>query len=418
MGMMASSEVVAYLQRIEGDLVAEQARLTRALGEHPTALASTSQQAETAWAHLLEMVVPSLEARVLDGAAARLSLPAVGSKPVAERRVGREKQLREVLASIEGVPRYQKRESLLNETEIRLPGLRETLAPLRDSVAQMQGEPVFDELIRENYGTPEYARKWYQPTYYRHWKAADRILDKHRPRTGARDFAALRARYLEEKRALATLEEEAKELLERSDAIQTMVKRHGEAETGLQRLDDWVLQQTRALVREHLGALASEDIGPLVANDPGLLLATKRVLGAQAKQGYLDAVAGEWLTKPLQDVQHRLDKVRRGIEKYRRPSHGLDRVNQAEIEAKYGLPIAKWQERWDRYQNTTQQIIVYDNYSTVNLVTSYLWWDMMTGGRVHGDFIPEVAQYHHHHAVSHAQSYTSSRDDMASTDAS
>ena len=417
MGMMASFEIVEYLQRIEADLLAEQERLTKALAAHPSGLAEANQQAEAAWSHLLETVVPNLDPRVLDGMATRLSLAAVAAKPTAERRSSRENQLRELVARIDGDPMFQNREGLLNEAEIRLPELSETAAPLRDSVAQLQEEPFFEELLRDRYGLPDYTHKWYQGAYYRQWRAADRILDKHKPRTGARDFAALRTRYLDEKRALSTLDEEAEGLRRRSEAIESLAKRRAETLTGLEHLNEWVLQQTRALVREHLGSLAAEDMGPLFANDPGLLLAAKRVLGAQAKQGYLDAVAQEWLTKPMQDVDQRLAKVRRGIEKYGRPSHARDQVDQAEIEARYGFPSAKWQQRWDRYENTTQQIIVYDNYSSANLVTNILWWDLMTGGHVHGDFIPEVAEYHHHHAVSHAQSY-SSRDDIVSTDAS
>jgi hypothetical protein len=417
MGMMASFEVVEYLQRIEADLLAEQERLSKALAAHPSGLAQANQQAEAAWTHLLETVVPNLEPRVLEGAAARLSLASVAAKPVAERRGSRESQLQELVGRIDADTMFQKREGLLNEAEIRLPELRETAAPLRDSVAQMNEEPLFEELLRDSYGLPEYVHKWYQGAYYRQWRAADRILDKHKPRTGARDFAALRTRYLDEKRALSTLDEEAEVLRRRSEAIEALAMRRAEALTGLDHLNEWTLQQTRALVREHLGGLSAEDLVPLFANDAGLQLAVKRVLGAQAKQGYLDAVAQEWLNKPMQDVDHRLAKVRRGIEKHGRPSQEQGQFDQAEIEAKYGFPSAKWEQRWDRYQSTTQQIIVYDNYSSANLVTNILWWDLMTGGHVHGDFIPEVAEYHHQHDVSHAQSY-SSRDDIASTDAS
>jgi hypothetical protein len=418
MTTMSSREVVDYLRLIRSELLAERQRLTEAQAAEPGRLQAVSQDEESAWAHLLGTLVPDLNAQGLDRAAARLSLPLVAAKATGARRLQRQRQLQAQLAKIEGEVEYQNRENLLNEADIRLPDLEENAAPLRADVQLLSAEPLWDELINVNYGTPAYTRKWYQRGYFRHWKFGDRILAQHGARLAVRDFGALRTKYLGEKQALETFEAEVRLLQERSARIRAMAAEHDEAGAALANLDAWVLAQTRALVLEHLSALSLPDLTPLLQDDPGLLLAAKRIHGAQAKQKYMDAVSQEWLVKPLADVQRRLSKVDSGIEKFCRPKNATQRYPREEIEAKYGIPSEKWGQRWDRYENTTQEIVVFNDYGRVDPFTQFLWWDLMIHSH-HGNFVPDVCDYHQHHAhPGDVYADASANDDLRMHDAS
>ncbi len=393
---MSGAEVAAYLRTLQRELLDEQKRLRDAQGAQPAQVAQVNQEAEAAWSHLLGVFVPSLDARTLDATATRLALPGVAARAVAERRMARQQELQGILARLAANPEFVQRESLVNEAEIRTPELEEHMAPLRADIEQLESEPLWHELVSQNYGTSDYRRKWYQSGYFRHWKFGDRIVDKHGARFGARDFARLRARYDAEKQALLSFEREHDELVARNERIRALCVENGEAQAGLAKLDEWLLGHTRALVREHLAALSLADVTPLVQSDPALLLAAKRVHGAQAKQKYLGAIGDEWLSKPLQDVQRRLEKVSRGITKFQSPKCTYGVFSPEEIEAKYGLPTEKWRQRWDRYDNTCREIMVFNNYGYVDPFSSYLWWDLMIHSH-HGSFIPEVAEHHRHH---------------------
>jgi hypothetical protein len=183
-------------------------------------------------------------------------------------------------------------------------------------------------------------------------------------------------------------------------------------------LDDWVLDRARTLVREHLSALTLADLVPLLGPDPALQLAVKRAHGSKAKATYLDSIQQEWVEKPLEEVNRRLAKVKQGIEKFQRPKHSYGVYPRAEIEAKYGFPSEKWRQRWNSYQTTTQELIVFNDYGRVDPLTQFLWWDMMVHSH-HGNFIPEVSGHHHDHS-SHHDTYvpSSGKDDFQSRDAS
>jgi len=416
--MMSGQEVAEHLAMIREQLVEELTRLQGAQATQAGRLSEVDRDTEAAWAHILSVLLPSLEPRGLDAAAARLALPAVSAMATSGRRQQRQQQLRTQLAEIEAAPEFQRRESMVNEAAIRIPSLDENIAPLRDSVLQLKAEPMWEELLSEGYGTPDYCRKWYHPIYYRHWKFGDRIVDMHGKRMGARDFGQLRAKAMDELRALQAFEGEKQELLARNEHIRSMLEQHHQALGALKRLDDWVLEQTRALAREHLAALSLADLTPLVASDPALLLAAKRLHGAQAKHKYIDAIGEEWLVKPMADVQRRLGKVTRGIEKYSRPPKRYMQFELAMIDEKYGVPQEKWRQRWERYQTTSQEIIVFNTYGPIDPLTDFLWWDMMTHSH-NGNFIPDVADYHHHHHDHHHHDdYVHASSDLSMSDAS
>jgi hypothetical protein len=132
----------------------------------------------------------------------------------------------------------------------------------------------------------------------------------------------------------------------------------------------------------------------------------------------MDALSQEWLSKPLVDVERRIEKVERGIEKYSRPSKYGQKFVREDIEAKYGIPSEKWHQRWSRYQSTTQEIIVFNDYNRIDPLTEFLWWDLMIHS-YHGNFIPDVCDYHQHH-VHHGDVYAgaSASDDLRMNDAS
>ena len=415
---MTGREVVDYLCAIARDLKSEQKQLREEKSAHPKRRDALTGEEESAWENLLGVLLPTQAPEVLDGASASLGLPGISAAATAAAKEARRGQLVAQVGECEATPEFHQREALKNEVAIRLPGLKEMATPLRGDVLSLEGERFWNELFYDHYGTPEYPRHWYQRIYYRHWREGDRILAVHGQRMRVKDFGALRAKYVSEKQALQSFDAEIAQLAERSQRIETLETKHRVASAGLAKLDDWVLDRARTLVLEHLSALTLQDLMPLLGPDPTLQLAVKRAHGAKAKAAYLDSIQQEWVEKPLEDVNRRLGKVEQGIQKFQRPKHNYGSYPRAEIEAKYGLPSEKWRQRWDRYQTTTQEIIVFNDYGRVDPLTEFLWWDMMVHSH-HGGFIPDVCEYHHHHS-SHHDTYVASsgNDDFHTRDAS
>ena len=415
---MSGREVVDYLCAIARELKSEREQLGEERSAHPKRRDAMTGEEEAAWENLLGVLLPSQAPAVLDNASVRLGLPSLGAAATAVAKEARRGQLAAQIAECEADPEFQQREALLNEVAIRLPGLKEMAIPLRGDILALEGERFWNELFYDHYGTPNYPRRWYQRVYYVHWREGDRIVANHGERMRVKDFGALRAKFVSEKEALQSFDAEIAQLAARSQRIETLATKHRVALTGLAKLDEWVLDRARTLVREHLAALSLQDLTPILGPDPALQLAVKRAHGAKAKATYLDSIQQEWVEKPLEDVQRRLVKVEQGIQKFQRPKNLYGSYLRAEIEAKYGLPSEKWRQRWDRYQTTTQEIIVFNDYGRVDPLTEFLWWDMMVHSH-HGNFIPDVCE-HHRHFSSHHDTYVASteNDDFQSRDAS
>lgn len=405
---MSGRDVLDYLAVIARDLRAERAQLQEERASHPKRTEVIWAEEESAWEHLLAVLLPNHAQEVLDAAAARLGLPTIAARATAVARESRRQQLQAQLDACAHDPEFENREAILNEVSIREPGLEEMIIPLRSDIGQLPYDTGWQELFRIGYATSDYKYRWYHWTYYRHWKMGDEVVEKHGPRMHVKDFAALRNRFVSEDQALRGLVGELAALKERQANVLALVQKHDEAAAGLANLDKWILDRARTLVRDHLSAVPLADVMPLLGSEPALALAIKRVHGIRAKVGYLDSVEQEWIEKPLEDVLRRLSKVESAMQKFQRPKNLYGRYARAEIEAKYGLPSEKWRQRWDRYQTTTQEIVVFQDYSIVNPMVQFLWWDHMVHSH-HGNFIPDVSTHHREHS-SHHETYTSVAD--------
>jgi hypothetical protein len=179
------------------------------------------------------------------------------------------------------------------------------------------------------------------------------------------------------------------------------------------------LATLRGRLREHLQSLPDEQRLPLFADARPLEVAGKRVAGLEAKLRYFAAIGDEWLMRPRVEVQQKIDKIERVLAKLAGSPRKLAATyDRAEMEAKLGLPLDRWRDRRQRYQESAHNIVVFQGYDSFDYVRGYLWWDLMTGGHVHANFIPEVSEYHaHHHSASDdataamASSYSRDRDD-------
>ena len=60
-------------------------------------------------------------------------------------------------------------------------------------------------------------------------------------------------------------------------------------------------------------------------------------------------------------------------------------------------PTAKLAARRHRYDEGYQTIVYFDRYDAFDYARDMLWWDLMTGGRYEGDYIPEVQAWREQH---------------------
>lgn len=396
-----AGEVAAAARRQNSALQAELGWLDEQRRQHRQDLGRVDGEEEAAWQHLCELLVPDLSAEHLDRVAAACQLPSVSSAAVLAEQREAAQRLRERIAEIDATPDYVDREGVLNECEIRLEEYDDLMKPLRDQFAAILAEEKWQRLSERGYGTPSYAGKWYQLSYYRDWKEGDELVEHYGPTLGASEWGPLRAKVEEAEQALASLQGERDRYAARKAAVEVLIRQRTEQEMALAAMPARQLASVRGRLRGHLGALEVAAIGAMLPGDAAVAVALQRLAGVAAKRRYLVEAARTYLDEPRTQIADALARNNRDIAKLSRPKHAGRQFPAETMTKRFRDRSAAVSKRRQRYEDTRTQVVAFDGYDRGSLVSDFLWWDVMTDGRLDGDFIPEVHQHHALHPRDH-----------------
>jgi hypothetical protein len=110
---------------------------------------------------------------------------------------------------------------------------------------------------------------------------------------------------------------------------------------------------------------------------------------------YLDSIRDLQLEPSREQVDGSIRKLEKESLKYQRPKNA-GAVFPAEAFEKRFDPsrTEKLKKRVSRIGETQERVYVFDRYDRGSFATDFLWWDLVTDGRIDGDFIPEVRSHH------------------------
>lgn len=406
-------------QRVENrlrDLTREEEKLHRLQRTLGADAARQDAELEAAWDHLAEVLVPALDVAGLNRLAAGLHLPSVQATAIAAIRHQTLTRATQRLKALQADPRLQQAEGIENEVSIRLTELQEAAAPLETSTRALEGEPLFLELLAHRYGTDEYVVRFWQASYYKHWKHADLVVEAHSSRLKKDTFAAIAASYVVERTALEELRREIGVQQGRLAELKDLKLEAVQCEATIENLDDTTLKAVRTRVKEHVKPLDEAALTGLMAFDPAAALAVKRILGVQKKKTYLGALEAEQVKASLQELAVAKSKLARTRTKLGRSKVQYATYTDALADRMIGPDrTERWDKRRARIEDTRTRIVEFHHYDRWDPVRDMLWWDVMTDGRLDGNFISEVRDrghhvHHHHDVVTHNDAWQNDRD--------
>lgn len=387
------------LEKLQRGIGADRARIEREI--------------DSAWSELAEVLLPSLDPAVLDGAARALRSPALAHAEVQRRMRETFANNQNRLAKLAAEPMVRDREALLNANQIRFAEVNDAAAAIDAGLAPLESNPNFTELLAYRYGTPEYTVRFWQLSFYSHWKNADLIVEAHGGRVGATDFAGIAAKYVEEKAAWRQLEATKKVLMDEEKAITALAKQVFDLEYANQNLVAHTLATLRGRVRSQLEPLADRDLASVLQGVPAAEQVFKRIAGLKKKHEYLASLAENQVKSPLSELKAMEQKLRHERNKLLRPKNSGRRWAQADYQRRFGNDrVSKWQKRRERIHNTRTHIVEYHHYDRWDPYGDFLWWDLMSDGQLDGNFIDEVRSRPHHVHHMHSHSTSSSALDV------
>lgn len=380
-------------------------------------VSSLVSRSETALAELAAAVLPDLDQGTVDTAIALTGYRAMAVRnPVTELQQAQAKLRTQItergrvvaqdLARLEAEPMYQNRLLLRaprTGTLVReIRELEEFRQPFAETMHKCE-HPRLQRLIDVEYGLPSYSVPFWRLSYYSDWKAADEIAAQL---GGQKTFADVRSEYLSARSAVDVYDTKINKLRTEFAKGEEIERDHGQLtaerqalaegkhplQEQLGKMPEQFLKDARIQLERHLADLDLVMIGDRLQQMPHLELLAKRYYGLRKQTEYLRQTSAQLIDGPKSALEQTLSKLQSDINKYQRPKYAGKRFDLA--------PFDKMRERerrcldmMKRKQQAQVAIVSFHSYEHGRLDEDYLWWDLITDGKVKANYIDEVAHF-------------------------
>ncbi len=311
------------------------------------------------------------------------------------------KVLQQTVARIEADERYHRREFLVGPVGELTRARQEAqslLEPWDVEWNRFQDLDGFQELLDVGYDTPAFSEKFWEPSYWKHWAAGDRICEA----LGMDDFGDdVLPAWQKVDAECARWQQELAKVDARIDEVHELVRQHDEALARIPRLPEIYLEHSQQVLAEHLAHadpslldtwLRQEDPEPRPVR-----LALRRVAGLSAKRDFLQELKTKGIHAQVEDLRKRLRKYNHKIVKYGRPKYVGRRLEDRDLDLKFQAKIEKLRARQDKVERLVDRLLAYDDYDRFDLDQDpELWWIEMTGKRP-GSMTPTLRGWYERH---------------------
>ncbi len=365
-------------------------------GETQTRQADLRERRSEAFASLAATLLPDLsDSATLETVASRLGLHEIRTL---------QSQLLEKLSrnafrrrEIESSPAYADRELNL----LRLETKRDELEPLyrhaNEEWQKYQSQEKLAQLMGREYGTDRYEhRGWWRflnPQFLDDWRCADAATEA----LGFATFEGLRIAYRERAEQMQVLGRDWSELQEQREAIETLE----EERERLIREETELPQETYRAMGERIAAILDGGKSPLVdalPNPDALRSRLTEISGMSAQAEYLDGLRTQ-VEREAAGIAERAEKLYGERNRYAGNRHRYrnKRFSGEQWDKRFGNHrTARYEPLYGRYSRASDTVYVFHDYNRASGLQDFLWWDVMTDGRLDGNFIPEVREWRDH----------------------
>lgn len=370
------------------DYDALRADIGKALDEVRAARAAAGQE-------LAAVYLPELTESALASAERRTGFRGFSRRNPIQVMPREEAKLTQLLTSIEADARYVKREALAGPYGSLTRALEEAEANLDPWLKECEGyesHAGFLELVDVKYDTPEFAERWWQPAYWRHWADGDRITAA----LGKADFGDdVLPAYLEARKNLDNWREQVRLARERLEAVHELVRRHDETLWRRDHLAEVYLDESRKVLATHLEGADAALLLQWAEDDRGILVLLKRISGLRAKEDVLTDLRDRWANtqgRSLRDaaMKWKLKANKLGSAK----KAAQDLVVPAGVDEK----LAAHGERVQKARSFVERVRSFDEYDRYDLhQPPETWYLHFSGNRRPGAFTPQYRTWYDRH---------------------
>jgi prefoldin subunit 5 len=308
--------------------------------------------------------------------------------------VARTQRLKERIAEIDATPTFQDREGEKQILDIKL----QEVEPLYNIAAtewrKLQTFPTLPGLLERHYGTAQYPHRgifrFLNAQYLRDWKASDEIVSQ----MGVKDFAEIISKYSERREQVDVLGRSVTELKEKKADLDKLADERERAMTEINDMPETLQAEAGRILAQYLSG--SENAHQQFEKPDEVRQRYLAVDGITHQMTYLDGVNNK-IQEDLTELSQRYNRMHEEAMRYNNDPYKYRNksFSQDQFDKRFGR-TSRYDRIYDRYSRTSERIYVYDSYY-YDPVGDFLWWDLMTDGRIDGNFIPEVQEYYQTH---------------------
>lgn len=405
---MMKGQQAAPLFRQYAALAADEAAAMRGFGEELQGQITAVEAQRTQDAEALAAVyLPAFTGQALASAAALTGFRGFARRDPIQAMKREAARLASTVAALDADPLYVNREALVGPQgryQLKLAEAQEFLAPWAAECARFEALPEFLELVQLGYDTPDFAERWWQPSYWRHWAAGDRICAA----LGLKDFGDdVLPAWKKAAEPRDRWRREVERVQAEINAVHDLVRQRDEATYRLAHLEEIYLGETQTVLGGHLVQVDApllvswmdappDGATPLTESERrGAVTLIRRVAGQTAKIEALREMLTRWVLPTAQQVERAAATFEAKSRKY---AYGKKASRLIAVPEDYPDKVARLSQRRGKARalaTRVQRFDGYDRYSFDN--APELWWVLFTDGRRPGVFTPTLADWYQRH---------------------
>lgn len=306
--------------------------------------------------------------------------------------------------------------------ELRLETKRNELEPLYRHTnlewQKLQAQEKLADLMARGYGTDQYQhRGWWRffnSQFLDDWRCADAATEA----LGFASFDELRIAYQDRAEQMQVLGRDWNEINEQRNAL-------AELEQERERLiseETTLPKETYSDMGERIAAILDNGKSPLVdslSNPDALRSRLNEISGMSAQTEYLDGLRTQ-VEQESAAIAERANKLYQERNRYSGDRHRYrnKRFSDEQWGKRFGdHRTARYEPLYGRYRRASDTVYVFHDYNRASGLEDFLWWDVMTDGRLDGNFIPEVREWRDHNPDYRYERYSDRSSSDSSTSA-
>ncbi len=319
------------------------------------------------------------------------------------------------ITTIENNKLYQQRDAFLNPQSGIITQQESELLPIYEKASSIvkvcESTLRFDGLLRRGYGTSSYPHtgffRFFNSEFLQDWKYADIICEKLQ----VSSFTEALSLYRESKDRYETIGETLEELTKQKNEIISLIESHGQATLQLNNIDQRYNERVRMAVEVFLTSNSKQKIAEVFQNNSILMEQYACLDGLRHQSTYIEQVR-EKVQSEIRQFQEKIHNLRIEKQRYENDMYRFrnKRWNAEQFSRKFNRNEEVYERRLHKYRRTGDTIYSFSDYSRPSFIEEFLWWDIMTDGRLDGNFIPDVHDYYASHPSYHYERNSYSTD--------